>query len=117
MVRGRRVLCTTAHARVFRPVRRGSAARWGTREAPVAGCTASRAIAAAQALAAARRGAPHAAGGGPGGRAGPQLAEADPGGRAAPDPRLAAAARPAAVALLAVAPWPEPAAPSRRRLG
>src|SRR3954449_9726258 len=104
MVRGRRVLRTTARARVFRPVRRGSAARWGTREAPVAACTASRAIAAAQALAAARRAAPERAG-------------ADPGRRAARDLRLAAAARPGAVALLAVAARPEPAAPSPRRLG
>src|SRR6188472_4445205 len=103
MVRGRRALRTTARARVFRPVRRGSAARWGAREAPVAACTASRAIAAAQALAAARR-------------AAPELAGADPGRRAARDLRPAAA-RPGAVALLAVAPRPEPAAPSPRRLG
>src|SRR3954451_5026729 len=98
MVRGRRVLRTTAHAKVFRPVRRGSAARWGTREAPVAACTGSRAIAAAQGLAAAKP-------------AAPELAGADPGRRASRDPRLAAAARPGAEAVLAVAAQPEPAVP------
>src|SRR3954451_2157783 len=99
MVRGRRMLRTTARARVFRPVRQGSAARWGTREALVAACTASGAIAAAQALAAARR-------------AAPELAGADPGRRAGQD-LLPAAAAPGAVAPRAVAPRPEPAAPSR----
>src|SRR3954465_10176665 len=99
MVRGRRVLRTTAPARAFRPERRGSAARWGTRGAPVAACTVSGAIAAALALAGARR-------------AGPELAGAGPAGRVAP--QVVAAARPEVVAPWAVVPRPEPAAPSRR---
>src|SRR5262245_46082549 len=102
MVRGRRVLRTTAPARAFRPERRGSAARWGTREAPVAACTVSEATAAALALAAARRAAPELAGAGPARRVAPQVV---------------AAARPEVVAPRAVAPLREPAAPSRRRLG
>src|SRR4051794_14500340 len=102
MVRGRRVRCTTERARACRQARRGWAARWATRGAPPAACTATgaEAPAAAQVPAAEGRTVREAAG---------------PGRRAVRDLRAAAAAQPQAQARRGVALRRVPAVQPPRR--